>query len=80
MLVTPNDTAEMPVEPKHKTHCSIFAHGNLYVYYSNTNHSINKEETMLKVKNIYSNNESYLSLSSRGKFRCMDIIDIIDKL
>lgn len=53
---------------------------NLYVYYSNTNNSINKEKIMLKIKNIYSNKESSLSLSSRGKFRCMDIIDIIDKL
>lgn len=53
---------------------------NLYVYYSNINNSINKEESMLKIKNIYSEKERALSLSSRGKFRCMDIIDIIDKL
>lgn len=53
---------------------------NLVVYYSNASNSINKEESMLKIKNIYSDKERALSLSSRGKFRCMDIIDIIDKL
>ena len=53
---------------------------NLFVYYSNASNSINKEECMLKIKNIYSDKERALSLSSRGKFRCMDIIDIIDKL
>ena len=53
---------------------------NLFVYYSNISNQINKEECMLKIKNIYLDKEHALSLSSRGKFRCMDIIDIIDKL
>ena len=53
---------------------------NLFVYYSNISNQINKEECMLKIKNIYVDKERALSLSSRGKFRCMDIIDIIDKL
>ncbi len=53
---------------------------NLFVYYSNVSNQINKEECMLKIKNIYADKERALSLSSRGKFRCMDIIDIIDKL
>ena len=55
---------------------------NLFVFYSNvTNEFIkDKEDAMIKIRNLYSNKEKSVSLSSRGKFRCMDIIDLINKL
>ena len=55
---------------------------NLFVFYSNiTNKFIkDKEDAMIKIRNLYSNKEKSVSLSSRGKFRCMDIIDLINKL
>ena len=55
---------------------------NLFVFYSNITSKFirDKENAMIKIRNLYSNRENAISLSSRGKFRCMDIIDNINKL